>query len=189
MIGQKAATLSGRLSVWKFTVNTEAKTSGARRSAVPLHLYGQTDIEYIVDWGDSRTVSLTPSDYLEDDASASVHEYASAGRYQITIFCTDWSKARFLTFNSNMDASGETPTNCSLPRRLWQETLVSVDNPLPEIKGRCVTYTSDADSVYDGADNDFSNLFCWCDSLRSIPKGIFDANPSVVKFSSCFYRP
>lgn len=187
MLTQKAATKNDRLTVWKFTIDTEATTSGARKTAVPLHLYGQTGLEFIVDWGDSTTSSLEPSNYTEADASASVHEYSTAGKYQITLFCTDWSKARILTFNSTAATeTGTTVTNCNLPRYLFQQTLVSIDNPLPAIKGKSITYNSDADTVYDGNDNDFRNLFCWCDKLKSIPAGFLDSNSSVTKFDYCF---
>jgi hypothetical protein len=165
--------------IWQFTVDTEATASGEKKAAIPLNLYGQNGVELTVDWGDNTTSRLTPSDYTSSDSTASVHEYAAAGEYTITIACNDWENTYFYATDYNI--SELTNKNASL--YYFKRTLTSIDAKLPKISG---AYYLDDNVIDPYHDDDFSDLFFNCSKLVSIPAGMFDDNPDVTSFYECF---
>ena len=174
---------------WQFTVNTQATASGEKKAAIPFNLYGQTGIELTVDWGDNTTSTLTSSDYTQSDATASVHEYASAGEYTITVTSNDWEN----TYISNVDESSYDPfedlesslesKNALVPFYWWHRTLINVAKPLPLIKGIRKTAFNGGYSVLT---NKLSYLFYKCKKIASIPSKLFDKNTLTTAFNRCF---
>lgn len=201
------------METWQFTVNTEATTSGAKTSSVPISLYNQSDAVVIVDWGDGTSSTLTSSDYSQTNTTASVHEYAAPGVYTISVSSAYWAKKYILlgcgTSYSNFNIASVTNTNSAV--YWWRNTLISLDNALPPARGmrRYSSGTSTSLSTTTGISSlfvlctelttIFSGLFsnistiaftyCFygCSSLASIPSGLFDSNTAVTDFSYCFY--
>ena len=191
--------------IWQFTVDTEATASGEKKTAIPLNLYGQNGVELTVDWGDNTTSTLTSSDYAVDDFTASVHEYASAGEYTITITSDDWENAYLMTADEI-----ETVDDINAPVYYLRRTLTSLDSMLPPVKGTAYIYSSDnisasndsfsflfyqyeklesiPSNLFSGnaAIDDFGYCFCSCTSLASIPSGLFDNCTAAETFASCF---
>ncbi len=166
--------------IWQFTVDTEATASGEKKAAIPLNLYGQNDVELTVDWGDNTTSTLTSSDYAVDDFTASVHEYASAGEYTITITSDDWENAYLMTADEI-----ETVDDINAPVYYLRRTLTSLDSMLPPVKGTAFIYSSDNIST---SNNAFSSLFYQYEKLESIPSNLFSGNAAIDNFSYCFCR-
>ena len=186
MIGQKAATRNIRTPEWKFTVNTEATAAGEKKTGIPFNLYQQPGITLEVNWGDGTSNTLTESNYTVNDSRASVHEYASAGTYQVSIRIRGVRRAYILTINSNANIS--TVNNAVAPLYWWRRTLISVDNALPRLKGINYYNSPTSTSSLYKENNIFYYLFYRCSSLQSIPSGLFDKNTAVTGFYYCFYN-
>lgn len=169
---------------WTFTVNTEATASGEKKTGVPLNLYEQTDVEFTVDWGDGTKSVLTPSLYLVANATASVHEYAEAGTYHVTITGNAWKRACLLKINNT--SSIPTVTNDIVPLYWWRRTLISIDSTLPKVYG--TNYNSSPNNVKTlvKVNNNFDYLFYRCTYLSAIPSGLLDNNASITSFVHCF---
>ena len=174
---------------WKFTVNTEASQTGSRKSAVPLNLFGQingTNAIVDVDWGDGTTSTLQKSQYTAQDSSASVHEYAEVGTYQITVTSQEWRNLFFLTYlgsgqieNDNTSASDPMTSAVYWFRR----TLVSVDTPLPKMNGRCHNNTS---TTIMWTPTNFNYIFLQCTHLQKVCADLFIHNTHGTNFAGMF---
>ena len=195
--------------IWKFTVDTEATTAGEKTTGIPFNLYGQDNVILDVDWGDGTSSTLTSADYTSSDSRASVHEYASAGEYQVKIRSATWHKVRLLTIRS---FTGTSVYNSTASLYWYKRTLLSVDNIFPHLLGSNQYYSDSSTSFSSNATfnycfykcsslqsipiNLFVNIphitsfvygFCNCSSLQSIPAGLFDNNTKVTSFYECFY--
>ena len=195
---------------WEFTIDTEATTAGEKKTGIPFNLYGQTGIQLTVDWGDNTTSTLTPSDYTATDTSASVHEYTTAGEYTITIISNDWENTYILSSYYNITNA----TNKDTSLYFFRRTLISLDNPIPSIKGmkyyassgasslstsnnglnycfyKCVRITSIPVNLFINniSIQSFEHCFDSCSGITSIPAGLFDNNVNATTFSYCFYQ-
>ena len=188
---------------FKFTVDTEAQTAGNKKTGIPFNLYGQDGIELTVNWGDGTSSTLTSSDYTDTDTgtdtgtvqnSSSIHEYAVAGEYTITVDSNDWENVYFYT------SAGNEVTDSSA---YFRETLISVNNAIPKVKGTIIgsltlllamAWNTNIISLMNLENYDFESnrginglfcLFSHCINLRSISSNIFD-NLEAVSFNSCF---
>ena len=163
--------------IWEITVNTEATTSGAKITGIPINLYSQPGITMTVDWGDGTESVLTSASYSSDsDSAPSVHEYATAGTYIVQMKSTKWK-------NAYIDVLQNTNTDGLSHIAGFRSTLVGVGQ-LPRCKG--VLYRSSSTSGLSRRIRSFSYCFHGCSALTSIPTGLFDNNPAVEDFSSCF---
>ena len=194
---------------WTFSIDTEASAAGQKKSAVPFNLYGQS-AEITVYWGDGTASVLSASDYAESGSTASVHEYASAGTYEIAVQCADWGSLSLLAVASNASLSAETDANSAL--YWWRRTLKSVQSPLPPLAGTARLANASSTSLQSGASN-FTYAFCGCSkleyvcsdllannagiesassmfegcsSLKEIPAALFSGMEDIESFSSCF---
>lgn len=206
MLGSGAA----ETDTWQFMVDTEATTQGEKTTGIPVNLYGQTSI-INVDWGDGTTSSLSASDYTETDNRASVHEYASAGEYTVTLSCSDWENTYLLGVAAASNISGDN-INDKLSCLYWfRRTLVAFLSPFPNVAGsKCYTgLISDTLSDYPyfpyffylanhvaELPSDFlslhterttlQSLFYGMGGLTSVPEGLFSRNAKVLSFSGIF---
>ena len=163
--------------IWEITVNTEAKTSGAKTTGIPINLYKQPGITMTVDWGDGTESVLTSASYSSaSDSAPSVHEYATAGTYIVRMKSTKWKGAYIDVLNS-------TYTGVLSHIAGFRSTLVGVGQ-LPRCKG--MLYRSSSTSKPSLTIHSFFHCFRDCSNLTSIPDGLFDNNPKVTNFSSCF---
>lgn len=133
---------------------------------------------FVVDWGDGSPVSSSITD--PDDALAS-HTYATIGTYQIKI--TGLCEA-FLT------------KSLLVPDKSMRDSLRSVDSwgdvGLDQIGfSDCldlISLPTDGSNLF--GINSVEFVFSNCQSLKSIPSGLFDNCPNVTSFhdtfSSCF---
>ena len=65
--------------------------------------------------------------------------------------------------------------------------IVSRSKPYPFFRPYRKSYIASIEEPLPFMDNaDFSSYFYWCRSLVSIPEGLFDNNPNVTDFGSCF---
>ena len=164
--------------IWEITVNTEAKTSGAKTTGIPINLYSQPGITMTVDWGDGTESVLTSASYSSaSDSAPSVHEYATAGTYIVRMKSTKWKGVY-------IDALNRDYTGVLSHIAGFRSTLVGVGQ-LPRCKG--MLYRSSPTSNGSKTINSFFHCFYGCSNLTSIPNGLFDNNPKVTNFSYCFY--
>ena len=164
--------------IWEITVNTEATTSGAKTTGIPINLYSQPGITMTVDWGDGTESVLTSASYSSDsDSAPSVHEYATAGTYIVRMKSTKWKDAYIEVLNS--DSTGVLSHIAG-----FRSTLVGVGQ-LPCCKGTLYRSSFSASNV-SKAINRLSFCFRGCSKLTSIPNDLFYNNLSVIDFSSCF---
>ena len=163
--------------IWEITVNTEATTSGAKTTGIPINLYSQPGITMTVDWGDGTESVLTSASYSSaSDSAPSVHEYATAGTYIVRMKSMKWKGVYIDALNR--DSTGELSHIEG-----FRSTLVGVGQ-LPRCKG--VLYRSSPTSNGSKTIDSFFHCFRGCSNLTSIPGGLFDNNPAVTNFSSCF---
>lgn len=184
MIGHSGLTASELGGTWKFTVNTEATTAGEKTTGIPFNLYQQPGVVLNVNWGDGTKSRLTEADYLVDDSRASVHEYETAGTYQVSVKISGFKRAYILSLLNNFSSS--TINNAIASLYWWKRTLVSVDNALPRLKGKNYYRTETSTSTLIKNSNLAACCFDGCRSLQSIPSGLFDKNTQVTSFGSCF---
>lgn len=166
---------------WQFTIDTEATTTGEKKTGIPFNLYGQTGVELTVDWGDNTTSTLTPSDYTSSDSTASVHEYALAGEYTITVASSNWNDTYLLSLTSTITSENDTNTSIYWFRR----TLTSINQKLPSVKD-CAFYSAQNSLSFVTNDKSFYDVFRDCTHLQLIPEGLFDNNPSIRTLSGTF---
>ena len=95
----------GKYETWSFTVNTEAVASGEKTTGIPFNLYGQDGVTLDVDWGDGTVSTLSAADYAENNSTASLHEYETAGIYTITIGSKNWKRACILVIANTTNIS------------------------------------------------------------------------------------
>ena len=163
--------------IWEITVNTEATTSGAKTTGIPINLYSQPGITMKVDWGDGTESVLTSASYSSaSDSAPSVHEYATAGTYIVQMKSTKWKDAY-------IEVLGHTYTGVLSHIAGFRSTLVEVGQ-LPRCKG--VLYRASSTSSPFRDIHRFRYCFYGCSNLTSIPAGLFDNNPAVMDFNSCF---
>ena len=172
-----------------FTVNTEATAAGEKTASIPFNLYNQPGVKLNVNWGDGNTSTLTSANYAADNSMASVHEYATAGIYQITITSKNWSSAYFLTIGqtTTFPDTISTINNANAPIYYWRRTLISINEMLPRVNGRCYYKTSTNVSSLTISKNSFGYLFSLCTHLVSFPSSLFNRN-LVYEVQCCFYK-
>ena len=163
--------------IWEITVNTEATTSGAKTTGIPINLYSQPGITMTVDWGDGTESVLTSASYSSaSDSAPSVHEYATAGTYIVQMKSTKWKGAYIDVLQNN--STGNLSHIAG-----FRSTLVGVGQ-LPRCKGLLYRFSSTLDAYR--ATNNLFYCFYGCSKLTSIPDGLFANNPAVTSFVSCF---
>ena len=163
--------------IWEITVNTEATTSGAKTTGIPINLYSQPGITMTVDWGDGTESVLTSASYSSaSDSAPSVHEYATAGTYIVQMKSTKWKGAYIDVLQNN--STGNLSHIAG-----FRSTLVGVGQ-LPRCKGLLYRFSSTLDAYR--ATNNLFYCFYGCSKLTSIPNDLFDNNPAVTSFVSCF---
>lgn len=197
MIGQRTVLGNRRFAgpsgpTWRFTVNTEAGAVGEKKTAIPFNLYNVSGKVW-VDWGDDTVSELTAEDYTASNATASIHEYAQAGIYTVTVQTPIWNNIYFLSAIDEIETNNPvnpiipyipSSTNTKqAPLYWWKRTLTSILDPLEKIAGRIDITTP---STPETLDNRFDFLFCNCTALTSIPSGLFDNN-SFTNAASIFY--
>lgn len=184
MIGQRM--MVGEDAVWQYTINTEATASGAKKSAVPLNLYGQDGVRVVVDWGDGTRETFTSADYSANDSTASVHEYAAAGTYIVKMACKKSMPLRLLVLGTTSELTASNKTNSTEAIYWFRTTITSVDAPLPRIKG-VASYPYFDSATFSTIDASARYLFCRCVALGGIPNDLFRNNVRLTDLSACFY--
>ena len=195
---------------WRFMVDTEASAQGEKKTGIPVNLYNQTST-IDVDWGDGTISALSSTDYTETDNRASVHEYASAGIYSVTLSCRDWENTYLLGLAAASNITGDN-INDKLSCLYWfRRTLVNFLSPFPNVAGsHCYTGLSGntlytytyfpyffyfANHVTEIPDNflsllsekqDFQRFFYGMDGISSIPSVLFANNAEINSISGCF---
>lgn len=133
---------------WRFMVDTEASAQGEKKTGIPVNLYNQTSA-IDVDWGDGTTSSLSSADYTETDNLASVHEYASAGIYTITLSCRDWENTYLLGLAAASDITGD-DINGKLSCLYWfRRSLIAFSSPFPNVMGTKCYSSLSGTTLYD----------------------------------------
>ena len=186
---------------WKFTI--QMNEAGEWN---PEEFYPPVTGNYTIDWDD-------PSDNTSDTHSAWItsaegvfteyefpsHEYKKSGLYHITIKSSSFNDSVYIV-TSNGDP--EDFIYNSFPQ------IVSIDSPLPKMKGSFQYVDNKNKIVYDSIDwlfRDYINLksipdkilynnpgsplsFCFgdCEVLEHIPPKLFDKHTTTTIFYGCF---
>lgn len=159
------------------TVNTQAKTSGNKKAGIPFYLYGQSGITLYVDWGDGTFSTLTSSNYTSSSSNASVHEYATAGTYNIIVASNNWANMYLFCAESG---SQDDVTAAFY----WSRTTITkINKAIPKVKG--IKYCN-WEKTIETRNNSFFRFF-YNYSLQSIPSDLFSKNTAVTDFDTCFY--
>lgn len=178
----------------EFEVDTTKEGPYNRKTGIPFYLKKQ-DATLIVFWGDGTRSVLTSSDYTDDDATASIHEYAAPGRYKVKI-CIEASKDWSSVYISALDCpdtvfehiSGlfNAKTECI---RLFKRTLVAITSPLPHFRGTLQYTLADPSRITHGIRlrHNFSFLFIHSAALEFVTPKAFDNIKDSISFSYCFY--
>ena len=161
--------------VWEITVNTEATTTGAKTTGIPISLYNQPGITVSVDWGDGTNSVLTQASYTDGDYTPSTHEYATPGTYTVQMKSTKWSKLY-------IDSLGSSSSGTLIHLQAFRDTLVECGS-LPVFKG--IAYKINSTTSINFMPASVLNLFNSCHKLASISEGVFHNN-DITTFSSCF---
>lgn len=171
---------------WEITVNTEATAQGEKTTGIPFNLYGQDGVTLTVDWGDGTTSILSSSNYTASNAQASVHEYAEAGIYTISVSSKQFSKCYLMTIAAIQSIN---ILNSAVRAIYWyRRTLISVDKILPNVAGRNGYTSPTSTTTLRQYKDSFSYLFSQCKKCTTIPFGLFDNNPAIKSFEFCFYQ-
>ena len=163
--------------VWEITVNTEATTTGAKTTGIPISLYNQPGITVSVNWGDGTNSVLTQASYTQGDYTPSTHEYANPGTYTLQIASTKWGNLYIDTLESYSTGS-LTHLQC------FRDSLIEVGT-MPKLAGAKYRLSPDG-KIF----NNFNSLPCCfygCSNLGSIPENLFINNTSVTSFGGSFY--
>ena len=174
-------------NVWKYTV----QVSAGGKSSVPISLYGLSDVEMDVDWGDGTSSTISPSDYTETDRTASLHTYSTAGSYQISVECIPWTNIYITTTNAanSIDAPPSSSANDMISFvSYFRETLISLDGAIPRVKGAKQFSTDTPSAAADEVvrNNSLGSLFFNCTKLANLSGSLFSLNPHITTFTSCF---
>ena len=121
---------------FRCTIQTDAEAEGARTGAIPFSFVG-TDQTITVDWGDGTVDYLTAADYEPTDLSASIHEYAEPGKYQISVYADSFENEVIDAYNAYEEGYQSSPPFNALCLHLkhFRDTLVSIDKPIPSVLG------------------------------------------------------
>ncbi len=169
--------------VWKFTVDTEATEAGEKTTGIPLNLYGQNNVIVEVDWGDGTTSMLTSADYTSSDSRASVHEYETAGVYQIKMISHCWNALKLLTMTYVISSLKDNISSLYW----WRRTLISVNSVIPYFYTKNYYRSPEYNSIETAeSSSKLSGLFFGCANLNSIPEELFINNISAIDFSHTF---
>lgn len=169
---------------WQFQVKANSFTS--KKASVPVYLYNQPGITLYVDWGDGSTSTLTADSYTQTDGSASIHTYAEAKVYTISITSSDWSKL-YLYACSNITGSANTGSSPAGIIGCFRYSLYKILTPIPKIKG--TQYYSNTPYSTVNVNNSFTYLFASCSYAKrpeAYPANLFQNNKDAVSFKYCF---
>lgn len=179
---------------WELTVKSTYGTtsynypSSGYYSAIPFDLAYQTGAQLNVDWGDGTKSTLTASNYSSsDDPRSSLHKYVQDSGptiHKITISSPDFGQTALFSMTGEINSNSK---KLAAPLRAFRDSLVSVDSPIPAVKGTYVcspTYTSMYSSYLET--NVLRFLFYDCINLESICAGLFDNHPNATNFSYIF---
>ena len=121
---------------FRCTIQTDAETEEAKTGAIPFSFVG-TDQTITVDWGDGTVDYLTAADYEPTDLSASIHEYAQPGRYQISVYADSFENEVIDAYDAYSEGYQSSPPFNTLCLHLkhFRDTLVSIDKPIPSVFG------------------------------------------------------
>lgn len=164
--------------IWEITVNTEAKTSGAKTTGIPIYLYNRPGIKITVDWGDNTSSILTKESYTGKDYTPSIHEYDKPGIYTVQMRSTKWN-------NIYIDTLNYAPTGDLTHLQFFRATLIGTGQ-LPNIAG--VSYRISSTSTASLYSKSFAALFSCCSHLSSITVDLFSKNTRVTSFLLCFNK-
>jgi len=158
---------------WKITVQT---TSNNESVIIPF------ECEYIktIDWGDGNTddyeysyiAGISENNYDVPGYSPQ-HTYATIGYHKIKIISEVFTSCYIQNWDS-----------CDYGEERYYKKLISIDSPLPALRG---TYTWPS-SYAVATDNSFEYIFTVCEQLVSIPEKLFYNNPSCNTFYCAFEK-
>jgi len=185
---------------WKFTIRMdEAGEYNAQDFYPPI------TGNYTIDWDDPddntttgmHSAWITSAEDVFTEYKFPYHEYRKSGLYHIKLK-SSFSSAYIVTSNGDP----EDFIYNSFPN------IVSIESPLPKIKGSFQYVDDDKKIVYDSIDwlfRDYINLesipdkilyhnpegpltFCFgdCNSLKNIPPKVFDRHTTTTDFYGCF---
>lgn len=175
---------------WRFIVNTALQSSGNKNTAVPIRLYGMSNASFTVDWGDNTSTTLLPADYTQAASAPSIHTYAAAGTYTVTVTASssNWASLYLMSCSTNNTTlSGWTEK--AYPIFQFRTTVKEILDPIPPIGGiRLYTTTKPANSN-EGTQTSHSFAYLFYSSkLTTICDGLFSLNQNAVSFQGTFYN-
>ncbi len=195
-------TLIGHLlpETWEFILDVKGDRYGIR-GGIPLNYYSfryGSNVAFNVDWGDGTVQTLKESDYGSQNYSASLHTYASEGRYRVRMTSRNWGAAvlygssYLMSFNKSTDSASLVNERESL--YYFQTGLVEIVNELPHIIGMNYwtphQYNSSSGMMYSSmVFREFLSLrtlLCSCKALQTVPETLFRQNDTKAIFKSVF---
>ncbi len=132
----------------------------------------------VIDWGDG-TVETPETARPDINYEYCYHTYQADGIYHIKVQYDDFENLYIGNWLST-DYGVEYAAYEVMPAYLT--SVVSIDSPLPKLKGSYL----DTSSSWRSADNNFKEIFCEYDNLTSVPEKLFCNNRLVTSFQSCF---
>lgn len=186
---------------WGFKINTEATTLGEKTTGVPFSLSIDTSsitqffTKYPceIDWGDGSTTIL--DGHVPDLENTLVHEYATAGIYNIVITA---SKGVLL----GLSTVGSVTSTQLKHVYYFRRTVVEITHVLPKLKTLerkdithcqyffmgCQKLTTLPSNLFSKCTQIISFMYCFqqCFSLVSLPTTLFADCTKATNFSACF---
>ena len=175
---------------WRYIVNTTLLSSSNKTTAVPIRLYGLSNVSCTVDWGDSSTTTLTPADYTNTSSAIANHTYASTGTYTVTVStsASNWSSMRLMSCSTN-NTSASGWNGKTLPIYYFRNTVKEILDPIPPIAGVSQFSAVKPGSGTEGTatNHSFAYLF-YSSKLTTICDGLFSLNQNATSFQGTFYN-
>ena len=157
-----------------------------RYSGIPFNLYNQS-AELDVDWGDGQTSHLTSSNYSSSSTSASTHRYSVAGIYTIRVKCSSWDSVYLFSMNESLLGSSRNFYSYMSFLQYYRRTLVSVDSPIPPVKGTGYwTNASSGSTATTFQDNSLQYSFAYCTKLKSTAAAMFSKCRHITSYIRAF---
>lgn len=173
---------------WKYTINAIRRTDVDNWYS--LGDYGHTafvpfcgfDNGATIDWGDGTIETYTMTDLLLNSSNIYAnrsqgfpqHTYQTDGNYQIKIEYDDFENIYIYNYISS--------DNTDIYAAAYVENIVSIDSPVPKIKGSWIDCST---SIHTENDS-FQDIFCGYENLISIPEKLFYNNPNITSLSCAF---
>lgn len=190
-IWRRLTSVSGENEPFEFTIQT---TTSNQNFTLPIFDYGTLTPNFIVNWGDSSSDTITSSTQAER-----LHTYATAGTYTISIVgfvpsfrvnnnsairtlirsIVNWGDVGFREINFN---------GCSFINTIpgGYKGLQFVENFAGFM--RATSLTSIPSDIFEYSVNatNFTDIFSANTALTSIPNGLFAFNGAATTFASAF---